>query len=152
MTAVDIKHLFDFAIKQEHDAYDFYKGAAEKVSSQAVKQIFEELALEEQGHAHLLEHYKIDETLVGKFNELKVDYLLAETMDSPPLSLEMKPADAIALAMKKEQFAAELYKNMAASAVHAAEKNSFESLMRMELNHKHRLENAFVDIGYPEVF
>lgn len=152
MTATDIRHLFDFAIQQEHDAFDFYKSAAERVTNPNVKQVFEELALEEKGHANLLEHYRIDQQLVGKFNELQLDYMLAESMEIPPLTLEMKPADAIQLAMKKEQFAAELYRNMALSAKNAAEKNSFESLMKMELNHKHRLENAFVDIGYPEVF
>ena len=152
MTATDIKKLFDFAIQQEFDAYDFYKSAGNKVENRAVKKIFEELAGEELGHANLLEHYKIDSTLVGKFNTLNVDYMIAETQEMPALSLSLKPADAIAIAMKREQLAAELYKAMSSSAVSQIEKQAFDSLMNMELNHKHRLENAFVEIGYPEVF
>ncbi|HEY4800130.1 MAG TPA: ferritin family protein, partial [Bacteroidia bacterium] len=66
--------------------------------------------------------------------------------------LNMKPAEAIAVAMKREQLAAELYDALAKSARLKSEKDAFESLKTMELNHKHRLENAFVDIGYPEVF
>jgi len=27
-----------------------------------------------------------------------------------------------------------------------------ENLANMEMGHKHKLENAFVEIGYPEVF
>ena len=152
MTATDIKKLFEFAIQQEYDAYEFYKSASVKVENRGVRKIFEELASEELGHANLLEHYKIDSTLVGKFNELEIDYMIAETQEMPALSLELRPSDAIAIAMKREQLAAELYKAMSVSAVSQIEKQAFESLMLMELNHKHRLENAFVDIGYPEVF
>ena len=152
MTATDIRFLFDFAIQQEIDAYNFYKAAAEKVTNAGVRQIFEELASEEEGHKSLLEHIRIDETLVGKFNELKVDYMIAEANEMPALTLDLKPAEAIAIAMKREQLAAELYRTMAPSAVNDRERLSFESLENMEMNHKHRLENAYVDIGYPEVF
>jgi rubrerythrin len=152
MSTTDIQKLFDFAIQQEIEAYKFYAAAAHKVSNPGVKQIFKELAEEEKGHENLLRHYKIDATLVGKFNALKVDYMIAETQEMPALSLDMKPAEAIAIAMKREQLAAELYKALSASAVMESEKRAFESLMVMELHHKHRLENAFVDIGYPEVF
>jgi rubrerythrin len=31
-------------------------------------------------------------------------------------------------------------------------KKHYENLAAMELNHKHRLENMFVDIGYPEAW
>jgi rubrerythrin len=152
MTATDIRYLFDFAIQQEIDAYNFYKAAAEKVTNAGVRTIFEELAGEEEGHKNLLENIRIDETLVGKFNELQVDYMIAEANEMPALSIDIKPADAIAIAMKREQLAAELYRAMAYSAVNDRERLSFESLQNMELNHKHRLENLYVNIGYPEVF
>jgi len=152
MSSTDIQKLFDFAIQQEIDAFNFYNAAATKVSNPGVKQIFEELAGEEKGHENLLRHYRIDAALVGKFNALEVDYMIAETQEMPELSLNMKPAEAIAVAMKREQLAAELYDALAKSARLKSEKDAFESLKTMELNHKHRLENAFVDIGYPEVF
>lgn len=152
MTATDIRFLFDFAIQQEIDAYEFYKAAAAKVTNQSVRQIFEELATDEEGHKNLLEHIRIDETLVGKFNALEVDYMIAEANEMPTLSLDLKPAEAIAIAMKREQFASELYHTMSLSAVNDRERLSFESLHNMELNHKHRLENLYVDIGFPEVF
>ena len=152
MSTNDIQKLFDFAIQQEIDAFNFYAAAAAKVSNPGVKQIFEDLAREEKGHENLLRHYRIDQTLADKFTALKVDYMIAESQEMPALSLSMKPAEAIALAMKREQLAAELYKSLSVSAVLESEKQAFQSLMTMELNHKHKLENAFVDIGYPEVF
>lgn len=80
------------------------------------------------------------------------DYKVAETTELPKLSIDMKPADAIALAMKKEQQAVEFYRALGESATDASVKKIFENLTNMELGHKHRLENVFVEIGYPEVF
>ena len=64
----------------------------------------------------------------------------------------MKPADAIALAMKKEEEAVKFYQGMAAVSQDEEIKGKFEYLAGMELIHKNRLENVFVEIGYPEVF
>ena len=41
------------------------------------------------------------------------DYKVAETVDMPRLSLDMKPAEAIALAMKKEEEAMRMYLSLA---------------------------------------
>jgi rubrerythrin len=41
------------------------------------------------------------------------DYKVAETVDEPELSMDMKPADAFALAMKKEEEAMKQYTEMA---------------------------------------
>jgi rubrerythrin len=64
----------------------------------------------------------------------------------------MKPADAIALAMKKEEEAMVQYKQMAESCSQPEKKQVFLDLAAMEQGHKQKMENAFVDIGYPEVW
>jgi rubrerythrin len=64
----------------------------------------------------------------------------------------MKPADAIALAMKKELQAAEFYQELAANMSDENLKASAISLANMELAHKTKLEKAYVDIAYIEAF
>ena len=54
--------------------------------------------------------------------------------------------------MKKEQQAVEYYRALAEAADDRELKQAFTNLANMELSHKQRLENAFVQIGYPEVF
>ncbi len=152
MNFTDINKLIDFAIEQENAAYAFYKAAAEKVTNPGVKQLFEELAQDENGHANLLEMYRRNKALGSIFKTQVIDYKIAETQDMPALSTDMKPADAIAIAMKREQQAAELYRSLAKNANDGTEKEALENLANMEMGHKHKLENAFVDIGYPEVF
>ena len=53
--------------------------------------------------------------------------------------------------MKREQQAAELYRAFAAQAVNGSDKEALENLANMEMGHKHKLENASVDVGYPDV-
>ncbi|MBI4945569.1 MAG: ferritin family protein [Bacteroidetes bacterium] len=148
----NINKLIDFAIEQEHEAFAFYKAAAEKVTNPGVKQIFLELAADENGHANLLEMYKEKKVLGEIFKTQVIDYKISETQGMPALSIALKPSEAIAIAMKKEQEAAELYRAFAANSINSDVKETLENLMNMEMGHKHKLENAFVDIGYPEVF
>ena len=152
MNETDINKLIDFAIAQEHAAFEFYNAAYEKVTNPGVKQLFRELAQDENGHANLLEMYRRNKTVAELFRSQVVDYKIAETQDMPELSINMKPADAIAIAMKREQQAAELYRSLANNAIDKNVKEALESLANMEMGHKHKLENAFVGIGYPEVF
>lgn len=147
-----IYKLIDFAIEQEHAAYKFYLAASEKVNNPGVKQLFLELAQDESGHANLLEMYRVNEAVAELFKKEVVDYKITETQDLPELSINMKPAEAIAIAMKRELQAAELYRSLAKNAINKAERETLENLANMEMGHKHKLENAFVEIGYPEVF
>ena len=152
MSTNDLNKLIDFAIEQEHAAYEFYKSASEKVSNPGVKQLFQELAQDEKGHANLLEMYRNNEAVAELFKREVADYKITETQDLPELSINMKPADAIAIAMKRELAAAELYRSLAEYAINQREREAMMNLANMEMGHKHKLENAFVEIGYPEVF
>ena len=64
----------------------------------------------------------------------------------------MKPAEAIALAMKKEEEAIVQYTALAEDCPDAEKKKVFLDLAAMERGHKKKMEAAFVDIGYPEVW
>ncbi|MDP1726559.1 MAG: ferritin family protein [Bacteroidota bacterium] len=152
MNENELNKLIDFAIDQENQANAFYTAAAQQVTNPGVRKIFQELADDENGHANLLEMYKNNKALGEIFKIQTIDYKITETQDTPELSLTMKPSEAIAIAMKKELQAAELYRALAANAINDSEKETLLNLSNMEMGHKHKLENIFVEIGYPEVF
>ena len=152
MDQEEIKRLFTLAIKREVEANSFYSAAASRMKDENVRNIFKELAGDELDHMALLEGFREDPTLQMKMAKPEADFKLAEETELPELSVDMKPADAIALAMKKEQQALEFYKRMAAGCSDAGLKDVFENLANMELGHKHRLEEMFVNIGFPESF
>lgn len=152
MELEEIRRLFSVAIEREIEANAFYVNAAKAVKDPSVRAIFEDLAKDELGHMELLEGFREDPTLQMKMSRPAVDFKVAEEVALPKLTTDMKPADAIALAMKKEQQAMEGYQRMAAQCSDDSLKDIFNNLANMELGHKNRLENLFVDIGYPESF
>ena len=145
------KQILLSAVKNEIEAYEFYREAAKKAKDKSLKSIFEELAREEMGHKDLLETYAFDEQRTIQFNDAK-DYKIAEGVPLPALSPTMSFADGIALAMKKEEQAMLMYKNFAAACKDAAQRDVFLQLSRMEQGHKVKLENIYNDTAFAEAW
>jgi rubrerythrin len=151
MNVEQFKQTIKFAIENEVEAEKFYKDAADSFTDQNIKEIFIELAEEERGHRETLKNIYESNSIDNYFNAAK-DYNVSSSIQKPEVSENMKPADAIALAMKKEEEAMNQYKEMADACPDPAMKTVLEKLSVMEQKHKFKLENAFVDIGYPEVW
>ena len=148
----DVENLFVIATRRELEAYEFYSEAARKVGDPGVQRIFSDLARDEKGHFELLERFRANPMDIMKISPPSSDWKIAESEDLPTLSTNMKPKDAIALAMKKEQQAVEFYRSLSSAASSPETRLMFENLANMELSHKHKLENMYIDVGYPEVF
>jgi len=152
MSRQQIEQVLEMASRSELEAHGFYRSVAAKMANPDVRRIFEQLARDEMGHYELIERYRHDPKAGLKIAAPVGDWKVAEGEALPELSTNAKPKDAIALAMKKEQQAVELYRALASSSSDAGVRSTFENLANMELGHKRKLETAFVDIGYPEVF
>ena len=146
------REILDTAIEGEIEAHRFYQEVADKVDNSYLKDMFREFAREEQKHRRILEGFREKPTMAIHFAGA-ADYHVSETVEATPaLSMEMKPADAIALAMKKEEAAMKHYTRLAEACDDDDQKAVFHELAAMERGHKARMESAFVDIGYPEVW
>ncbi len=154
MEKKQFKKMIDIAINREIEAYQFYSEVSQALAGRdkAISQIFSELAEQEKGHQNLLEELKQERDSHFKFSSPSNDYHLAEQTELPVLDLNMKPADAFVLAMKKEQQAVEFYRQMAANTTDPEITQMCNSLTNMELQHKRTIENAYVDVAYPESF
>ncbi len=151
MGQTECSAILDRAIDSEIEAASFYANVAEKTADSHLRQLFSTFSKEEQKHRRILEGFRSDPTVVIHFKEVP-DFGVSETVPEPILSIEMKPADAIALAMKKEEAAMRQYKQLAEACKDAAQIKIFLELAAMEREHKAKMEAAFVDIGYPEVW
>ncbi|NLV16885.1 MAG: ferritin family protein [Syntrophomonadaceae bacterium] len=145
------KNILSMAIAREIEAAEFYLGIYEKTNDVNLKGIFKELAEEELQHQSMLEGYQKNESQVMRF-KVKNDYKVAETVEAPRLSLDMKPVEAIALAMKREEEAMNLYQELADASDSAEQKEVFENLSRMEQSHKVRLEELYTNMAFPEAW
>jgi len=141
MKTDEYKKIIKFAVANEIEAYDFYKGVSEKVKDASLKKIFAELAEEEAGHRKLLEGLASGKGQMH-FDESK-DYKVAESINKPKLSMSMKP---------NEQEAMEMYKEMASCSTDAGQKKMFQSLANMEQGHKVKLEDTFTNMAFPEAW
>jgi rubrerythrin len=145
------QQILDDAIKSEKEAYAFYLAVAEKTQNSFLKELFLSFSEEERKHRQILQNLKDHPSKMPHFSDVP-DYHVAETLETPELTLDMKPVDAIALAMKKEQMAMEHYAQLADACTDPDQRAVFSELATMEREHKHKMEAAFVDIGYPEVW
>ena len=145
------KEILKTAIQNEVEAFEFYRDAAMKMKDPAMKRSFQELADEEAGHKELLEGYLTNDMKEMKFTDEK-DYKVAETVETQVLSIDMAFKDAIALAMKKEQEAMEMYQNFADASEEAKQKETFLELAKMEKGHKARLEDIYTNVAFVELW
>ncbi|MBU1121784.1 MAG: ferritin family protein [Candidatus Omnitrophota bacterium] len=152
MDKLELDQIFSLAISREIEAYEFYGKVSASVDNIEVKKVFDQLAKEEMEHQTILEKLKADPQSSMNLNTHLQDYKVAEATELPRLSTDMKPVEAIKLAMKKEQISVEFYLSLWEKATDPEIKKIFSRLRDMEMAHKQQLENIFVEIGYPEVF
>lgn len=147
----DFKEIIDFAVENEVEAYEFYRDAAVKLNDEHLKEVFGDLAKEELEHKRFLEEFASSGIETIKLDDVS-DYKIAETLDTPKLSVEMNFIDAISLAIKKEQEAMDMYRNLADACLDKEQKDLFVGLEKMEKMHKARLEDIYIDTAYAEVW
>jgi rubrerythrin len=143
--------ILERAIDSEIEASRFYAQVAEMTTNSFLKEMFAAFSREEQKHRSILEGFRNDPATAIHFEKV-ADFGISETVAEPTLTPEMQPAEAIALAMKKEESAMRQYTQLADACNDASQRSVFLELAAMEREHKSKMEAAFVDIGYPEVW
>ena len=151
MRPEDFKAIISNAIDGEIEAYTFYSEISKKVQDPALKGIFSELAQEEKGHRAFLQGIinRGPQALNVQENQ---DYKIADTLESPPLTMDLKPTEGIVLAIRKELDAMQMYTQLARVSSDSGEQQTFLELAKMERNHKTRLEDIYTNMAFPEVW
>lgn len=151
MSQSSIEAIINMAIEHEVEAYDFYLALSQKDLDASIKGIFTKLAAEEKDHQILLQSFLNNPDKPLRFKP-SADFKVAESVDRPALSVDMKPVDAIALAMKREEEAMNRYSAFAESSEAAEQAKIFQELAHMEQGHKTRLEELYTNMAFPEVW
>ncbi|MDE4908770.1 ferritin family protein [Methanogenium marinum] len=151
MKKEEFRSILSGAIANEVESYTFYRGIERCATDETMKKIFSELAEEEQGHRETLEDFLTKPIKSFHFDEER-DYKISETLDVPQLTVDMKPVEGIALAIKKEEDARNMYRELAELSTDAEQKKLFTNLSNMEAGHKARLEDIYTNMAFPEVW
>lgn len=134
-----VDEVLDFAISEEEEAYEFYRGWKEKLSLPASQKVFDELAKEELKHKSLLLEVKNGKKFQPS-GEKVTDLKIAETVDNVNASPDSDYQDALIISMKKEKEAFRLYSDLAALSRDEEIQNLFQTLAQEEAKHKMKLE------------
>lgn len=151
MNRAEYEKILSDAIQSEIDAQNFYQDVAGRMQAGYLKDLFTSFAAEEKKHERTLQGFLSAIPDILPFDETR-DYKVSATVARPVVSSTMSPADAFALAMKNEEAAMNHYTALADGCADPAQKRIFLELAAMERDHKFKMEQAFVDVGYPEVW
>jgi rubrerythrin len=138
--------ILEFAISKEIEAYHFYLALARRVADQRMREVLENLAIEELEHKNRLEleMMKLGRTVTAKQRPPRPDsdYILSDSH----LPLDMDYKDVLLLAMEKEEAAFRTYVNLVANAHEQESQELLLALAEEEVKHKLRFETEYEEL------
>jgi rubrerythrin len=146
-----LKTVLDKAIQKEIEAQELYLRLSRMVVEDSARDMFLELLKVEKKHENLLRKYARGELQEGALKSDHVlDYKIAECLDQPPITPDMKLGDVLLLAANREKASHEFYTSLAAEHPPGEIKKLLEELASQELEHKHRVEDLYTEVAFPQ--
>jgi len=136
------QEIIRFAMDKESRANQFYLSASQVAKHSGAKELFLDLAKEEEGHRRLLENLdmeKVSQSRIEKVPDLMISDYLMEIEFKPDLSY----AEILRVAMKMEERSLKLYEDMKEKNTDEEIKKLFTFLANEEAKHKYRLEKIY---------
>ncbi len=141
-----VDEILEFAITKEKEAVSFYTDLRDKESIQSLKETFRELAQEEAKHVKMLTSLSKNKAAIDSYEpriiaDLKISDYLTEKEYEEGMPME----DIITLAMKREEMAVKLYKDLTDKTDNDEAKKLFNLLVQEESEHKLTFEKMYDD-------
>ena len=136
-----VSEVLDYAIQKEEMAAKFYSEMAKRPLPEEVKKVFEDYARMELHHKETLE--KVKKGNVRLKNQVIQNLGIAEIAEEAQINENTTFADALALAMKRENEAYRLYVELAAAAETKETLDIFALLAQQEARHRLWFETEY---------
>ena len=150
-TQSKLETILKRAIQKEIDSQQLYRDLSQRTKHAAAREAFQGLVREEKGHQELLERYLRGELRQGALNRAHaIDYRIAEKLDQPELSPDMKLADVFLLAANREKMSHDFYIDLAEIHPPGEVRTLIEGLAAQELAHKQMVEFLYTEVGFPQ--
>jgi rubrerythrin len=131
-----------FAIEKEIATHNLYVMYEQVAKYSGAKELFAELAEEEEQHRRLLEHVPAEKVFQGKLDpipDLRISDYLIDVECQPDSSY----AEILRLVMKNEEHSFKLYNDLKESCIDKDLKRLFEFLAHEEAKHKLKFEKIY---------
>lgn len=136
------KEVIQFAIEKEIHSFSFYTKASEATKYSGSKQLFLELAREEEGHRKLIENLDLQKMRYAGVEKV-LDLRISDTMVEVAFRPEMPYDEILRMAMKMEEYSLKLDHDLKDSTGDEDIKKLFTFLAGEEAKHKLRLEKIY---------
>ncbi len=147
-----LEELLGKAIAKEMEAQTLYAELSQKVRDTATRDALLFLVQQEKGHQKLLEEYREGKLKGGLLRKKeKLDYRIAEKLDSREISPDMELKDVFLLAAEREKYAHEFYLELAKAHPEGEARELMTDLATQELGHKHRVEYLYTEVAFPQI-
>ena len=134
--------ILQFAIEKEIGTHNLYMTCKQVAKYSGAKELFAELAEEEEQHQKLLEHVS-----VGKVFQEKLNLILDLRISDYLIGVECQPdssyADILRPVMKNEEPSVKLYNDLKESCEDEDLRRLFEFLANEEAKHKLKFEKIY---------
>ena len=151
VTQLTLKDVLQKAIQKEIESQRLYSDLSQKMNEEAARDAFQELARQEHGHQQLLEQYLRGELKGGTLSSGQtIDYKIAERLDQPAISRDMKLKDVFLLAANRKRASHEFYLSLAQIHPAGEVERLLEELAAQELEHKQRVEFLYSEVAFPQ--
>jgi rubrerythrin len=151
MTPDEYRNILSHAIQGEIEACTYYRAIADKAQDKGLRDLFSDLAGDEEKHKLTLEGFLLKAPEELQFSQTH-DYKVVDALPTPPLTPDLRPLDGLVIAIKKEFEAMQMYTQLADSSTDMEQKNIFVQLASMEREHKSRLEDIYTNRAFPEAW
>ncbi len=146
MSFESFEDIINFAIEKEQEAVAFYEDAATQETYSGAKKAFQEFAQEERKHEALLKGLLSGETKLGDYKfEWIPDIKRSNYLETMTYEKGMSYADILRLAMKREEKALQLYRDLSEKTDNPELLNVLKMLRQEEAKHKLGLETLYDD-------
>ena len=134
--------IINFAIEKEKEAAELYTKLVEMVQKPNAKTMFKELATEEVKHRKFFEGLREDQVPDLPLRKV-TDLMISNYLVDIELQPDMEYQDILILAMKREESAVNLYKDMASKVAEPKMNKLLQFMSQEEAKHKLRLETEY---------
>lgn len=139
-----IDEILAFAIDREKEAVAFYTDLGRKEKVVSLQETFRELAQEEARHVSLLTGLKKNKVAIASYEAKKIDDLkISDYLVEKEYVEGMPMEDILVLAMKREEMAVRLYRDLAEKSADEEAKRLFNLLVQEESQHKLSFEKMY---------
>ena len=145
-----MKEVLETAIDKEIEAQELYRNLSEQVTDAAARDMLLTLSGVEHKHEELLRNYRDGKLEGGLRAEHLVDYKIAEHFRTPEITPDMALDQVLLLAAQREKHSYDLYMGLAAEHPAGNIHDLFTELADQELDHKHRVEEFYNEVAFPQ--